>query len=70
MLLFAQDDAGAMTQSWFSALTQINLWGFVAVCVICGAATDIVRRVLQHRERIAMIQAGMNPNECSAASGE
>lgn len=66
MLLFAQEGGG----SWLSALSQINLWGFVAICVICTAATDITRRVLRHRERIAMIQAGMNPNQGSAASDD
>lgn len=64
MLLFAQETAS----SWFSIFSQINLWGVFAIVAICGAATDIVRRVLQHRERIAMIQAGMNPNDCAGAS--
>lgn len=70
MLLFAEEGAG----SWLSALSQINLWGFVVICVVCtsvcAAATDITRRVLRHRERIAMIQAGMNPNQNTAASDE
>lgn len=65
MLLFAEEGAW-----WLSAFSQINLWGVIAIIALCGAATDIVRRVLQHRERIAMIQAGMNPNQSSAASDE
>ena len=66
MILFAQNGGW----SWLSIFSQINLWGLIAIIAICGAATDIVRRVLQHRERIAMIQAGMNPSESSAANDD
>ncbi len=66
MVLFAQNGAW----SWFSIFSQVNLWGLFAIVAICGAATDIVRRVLQHRERIAMIQAGMYPNEHPTAAGD
>lgn len=62
MLLFAQQGAG----DWFSGLGEIGLWGFLAIGAICAAATDIIRRVLKHRERIAMIQAGMNPSDLPA----
>ena len=66
MLLFAQGGAGP----WFTALGDIGLWGFLAIGALCAAATDITRRVLKHRERIAMIHAGMNPSDLTATSDD
>ena len=43
-------------------LTGINLWGFLAVLVVCGVAADVAKRFMRHKERLAMIQAGMNPD--------
>lgn len=66
MLLFAQGGAGP----WFSAFGDIGMWGFLAIGALCAAATDITRRVLRHRERIAMIQAGMDPSDLPATTDD
>lgn len=55
---------------WFDTFAHMGLWAFFAIAAVCAAATVIVRRVLQHRENMAMIQAGMNPNENLAAMQE
>jgi hypothetical protein len=60
----------------FGAVGENPLWGqvvdffgrnpwvaIIAIGVIAGTMTDITRRILRHRERIAMIQAGMHPDE-------
>ena len=38
----------------------------VGVPVIAVAATDITKRVIRHRERMAMIQRGMDPDRLQA----
>lgn len=66
MLLFAQEGVS----SWLTIVNRMNPWSIAALAVICMTAAEIVRRVLRHRERIAMIQAGMNPNERSTAADD
>ena len=44
------------------AISGINLWGFLAVVVVCGAAVDVAKRFMQHKERLAKIQAGLDPD--------
>lgn len=44
-----------------SILDGIGMWGCIAIIVICGAACDIAKRYMRHKERIAKIQAGMDP---------
>ena len=51
-----------LAESWLSAIGDIGLWGFLAVVAVCGAATEVARRYMRHQERMAMIQAGMDPD--------
>jgi len=40
-----------------------NFWFWVVgVPVLAVAATDITKRIIRHRERMAMIQHGMDPD--------
>ncbi len=58
-LLFAQADS--IWPNVIQALSNNGFWVFVGICVIAGTAKNIVSAVLKHRERLAMIEAGMRP---------
>ena len=46
-----------------------NFWFWVVgVPVLAVAATDITKRVIRHRERMAMIQHGMDPDRRRATA--
>ena len=51
-----------LANSLFEAIGQIGLWGCIAIMFVCGAAVDVARRFMRHKERMAMIEAGMNPD--------
>lgn len=48
------------------ALSNNGLWVFIAVCVMSATAKQLVERVLEHRERMATLEAGMQPPEKDA----
>ena len=54
-------------QSFWSAVLQTvdnnGIWIFVGFCVLAGTAKHLVSLVLKHNERIAMIQAGIKPDD-------
>jgi hypothetical protein len=54
--------ADTTTDRIIEALSRNGLWVFVAICVLAGAAVDVTKRILKHKERIAMIQAGHMPD--------
>ena len=46
-----------------------NFWFWVVgVPVLAVAATDITKRIIRHRERMAMIRHGMDPDRRRATS--
>ena len=50
---------------WSAAVRAVEhngLWIFIGFCVLAGTAKHLVGRILEHNERIAMIRAGMNPD--------
>ena len=53
-------------QTVIQALSNNGLWVFLAVCVLAGTAKHIVQVVLRHKERIAMIDAGIQPERENA----
>lgn len=59
--MFAQVSPDVGTKI-IEALSDNGLWVMIAICVLAGTSVDIVKRVLRHRERVAMIQAGMHPD--------
>ena len=59
--LFAQQNS--TWQMIIQALSMNGLWVFLAVIILAGTAKHIVEMVLKHRERIAMIESGMHPDE-------
>ncbi len=58
-VIFAQADS--IWPNVIQALSNNGFWVFVGICVIAGTAKNIVTAVLKHRERLAMIEAGMSP---------
>lgn len=57
--------AQAQESLWPAILNTIDnngIWIFVGFCVLAGTAKHLVSLVLKHNERIAMINAGMNPD--------
>ncbi len=49
---------------WLKGLRAEQLAMLVAiVAIIMGAISSIVKRVIRHRERMAMIEQGMHPDE-------
>jgi len=61
MWLFAES-ADTTSTRIIEALSRNGLWVLMAICVLAAAATEITKRILRHRERIAMIQAGHLPD--------
>jgi hypothetical protein len=61
MWLFAET-GGTATSQIIEALSRNSMWVFIAICVLAGCAVDITKRILKHKERIAMIQAGQMPD--------
>ena len=48
---------------WNRLLSPELIWVFIpVVAILCGAITSIVKRAHRHRERMAMIAAGMHPD--------
>lgn len=50
---------------WPAILRTIDhngIWIFVGFCVLAGTAKHLVSLVLRHNERIAMINAGLDPD--------
>ena len=68
-LLLAQAQE-SIWPSVIQALSNNGLWVFIAVCVLAGTAKHIVGMVLRHRERIAMIEAGMTPDQGGSSDPE
>ena len=51
---------------WDGVLRTIDhngIWIFVGFCVLAGTAKHLVSLILQHNERLAMIKAGINPDD-------
>ena len=63
MNLLAQESVGHMV---VDALRSNSFWVFLAICVLAGTAKHIVGMILKHRERLAMIDAGMRPDAADA----
>lgn len=62
MWLLAQADQ-SMGINIIQALAHNGLWVFCGICVLAGTLKHIAGMVLKHRERIAMIDAGLTPEE-------
>ena len=62
-ILFAQEIQEPVWNAILRAVDHNGIWIFVGFCVLAGTAKHLVHRILQHNERIAMIQAGMHPDE-------
>lgn len=45
------------------ALANNGFWVFLAVCVLAGTMKHIVDSILKHRERISLIEAGIQPGQ-------
>ena len=61
--LLAQATESSIAMSIIQALANNGLWVFLGICVLAGTAKHIVQLVLRHQERIAMIEAGMEPDQ-------
>ena len=61
--LIAQGPQESIGPHVIQALSNNGFWVFIAVCVLAGTAKHLVERVLQHRERMAMVEAGMHPEK-------
>jgi hypothetical protein len=48
--------------SLLDSLGNIGMWGAIAILAICGAACDIAKKVMRHKERMAKIQMGIDPD--------
>ena len=59
-----------LADSILSVFEGLGLWGVVGIMIVAGAATDIAKRHMRHKERLAMIQAGMNPDAPKAPREE
>lgn len=59
-----------LANSILDALSGIGMWGFLCVMFICFAAVEITKRALRHKERMAMIQEGINPDAAKTAGDE
>ena len=57
--LFAQD---SLWPNVIQALANNGFWVFLGICVLSGVTKHIVDSILKHRERLAMIEAGMQPD--------
>ena len=62
-ILFAQDIQESLWTAILRTVDHNGVWIFVGFCVLAGTAKHLVHRVLKHNERIAMIQAGMHPDD-------
>ena len=68
MLAFIAE--AAQSSIWptvIDALASNGLWVFLGVCVVASTVKNAIRSVLKHRERIAMIEAGMEPDQAESA---
>ncbi len=45
------------------ALSMNGIWVFIAICVLAGTTKHIIKMILIHRERIAMIESGITPDQ-------
>ncbi len=63
LLILAQAQESTFWAKVIHALSINGLWIFLAICVLAGMANHIVHAVLRHRERLAMIEAGMQPDK-------
>jgi hypothetical protein len=46
-----------------SILNSLPWFAWIAiVAVVCGTIDDLLKRSIKHRERMAMIQQGINPD--------
>lgn len=65
-LLLAQASE-SIWPSVIQALSNNGFWVFIGTCVLAGTAKHIVGMVLRHRERMAMIDAGLTPGTDDSA---
>jgi hypothetical protein len=50
-----------------SILNSLPWFAWIAiVAIVCGSISDMVKRSIRHRERMAMIQHGMHPDSPTA----
>lgn len=56
--------------SWLEAFGGIGMWSCIAIMFISFAAIDISKRAMRHRERMAMIQAGLDPDAAKRKDDE
>lgn len=66
MTILLAQAAAAQDSIWPAILRTIDnngLWIFIGFCVLAGTAKHLVQRILEHQERLAMIQAGMRPDD-------
>ena len=55
--------SGDATMIWTRILSPEIIWVFIPlVAILCGSIISLVKRGHRHRERMAMIAAGMHPD--------
>ncbi|GIW88697.1 MAG: hypothetical protein KatS3mg108_3021 [Isosphaeraceae bacterium] len=55
---------------WERILVSIPWFGWIAiVAIVSGSLAEVVKAVLRHNERIALIRMGMNPDGESLSRG-
>ncbi|MEM7559427.1 MAG: hypothetical protein AAF394_09905 [Planctomycetota bacterium] len=48
------------------ALANNGFWVFLSVVVLAGVLKHVASEFMKHRERVAMIESGINPNSADA----
>lgn len=46
-----------LADSIFDSLGSIGMWGCIAILAMCGAACEIAKMYMRHKERLAKIYA-------------
>ncbi len=66
LMLLAQNTADSSSSegfNWIFVLNPAVVWVFIPIIAILGGTvTTIIRKCQKHRERMAMIAAGMHPD--------
>ncbi len=54
----------SISRDWFTFFSLPWIWPFlmVIVAIVCGCTTSIVKLVIRHRERMAKIERGIDPD--------
>lgn len=68
MYVLAQNSA--LWEDVVRGMAGNGLWLFLSVLFLLWTLESVAKRFMKHRERIAMIDAGMNPADLDAVDGE